>query len=114
MSDLIGREAVIKDLITNFAYHYPLFDGSRLGAKDYLVRREDVVAFLLKCPTIEAEPVRHGRWEKICTSYWRWKPDGAHVVNRFKYKHKDCGKVVAKAEPYCPNCGAKMDGGAEE
>lgn len=116
MSDLIDREAVIKDLITNFAYHYPLFDGSRLGAKDYLVRREDVVASLLKRPTVEAEPVRHGRWVRTqvrrngeihtlyvcseCNDYHGFKDDpGEHT---FKENYL-----------YCRMCGAKMDGGTE-
>lgn len=79
------------------------------GQNEYVYDTNAVLDSIDEQPTIEAEPVRHGRWEKICTSYWRWKPDGAHVVNRFKYKHNDCGKVVAKAESYCPNCGAKMD-----
>lgn len=79
------------------------------GQNEYVYDTNAVLDSIDEQPTIEAEPVRHGRWEKICTSYWRWKHDGAHVVNRFKYKHNDCGKVVGKAEPYCPNCGAKMD-----
>ena len=58
-------------------------------------------------PTIDAEPVVHGTWEKrkdvvgfVCCSvchdcniYDEW-PDG-------------------KKWRYCPNCGAKMDGGKE-
>lgn len=64
-------------------------------------------------PTIEAEPVRHGKWilseEKIdaftkiltlkCSEcgYWRRRSHG--LFDRTNY---------------CPNCGAKMDGGDEE
>ena len=44
--------------------------------------------------TIEAEPVRHGRWV-----------DGI--------KCNCCGQVDTTKPNYCPNCGAKMDGGAK-
>ena len=55
--------------------------------------------------TIEAEPVKHGRWE------W-WSADN--------YKCSNCANITSVDEwmeqptyLYCPNCGAKMDGGAE-
>jgi len=65
-------------------------------------------------PTLDYAPVRHGEWTTIDSSYWRWKPDGPHHVMRLKYEHTECGKIVAKKEPYCPRCGAKMDGGKEQ
>jgi hypothetical protein len=52
-------------------------------------------------PTIEAEPVRHGRWEK---------------ADNLKPKCSVCGEFHLYSWPdhkkcnYCPNCGAKMDG----
>ena len=52
-------------------------------------------------PTIEAEPVRHGRWEEyqvphiVCCSECDW---GTGVQDKYNY---------------CPNCGAKMDGGGD-
>ena len=55
--------------------------------------------------TIEAEPVKHGRWIETendsrisgYCSYCGWK---AHM-----YEDDVIGM------PYCPNCGARMDGG---
>ena len=52
--------------------------------------------------------VRHGMWETIDASTWRWSHDGAKPVHRVKYRHNECGRVVQRKEPYCPNCGAKM------
>ena len=57
-------------------------------------------------PTIDAEPVRHGRWE------WRggipWCSNCGEMPPGYSYE----GDV--NTTPYCPNCGAKMDGGADE
>ena len=82
-------------------------------------------------PTIEAEPVRHGRWEwyeEWGPSTWLEPPD---IINA-GWKCTECGidlgeYLTAKLheEVYvgdmdkmpevdrCPNCGAKMDGGNE-
>ena len=49
-----------------------------------------------KCPTIDAEPVRHGRW-----------------VPTRPYMHSTkctvCGNIWDLETPRCPSCGAKMD-----
>ncbi len=51
-------------------------------------------------PTIEAEPVRHGRWVMKSTC-------GPHTE---KPHCSVCDKIPKSIcfEPYCPNCGAKM------
>ena len=54
-------------------------------------------------PTIEAEPVRHGRWiNEPCEHF-----------GMIAHTHKDCGYTYASyaedGDKYCPNCGAKMD-----
>ena len=58
-------------------------------------------------PAADVVPVVHGRWERDADGDW-------YCTN--------CDEVVAICEsgrertyrkPYCPNCGAKMDGGAE-
>ena len=53
-------------------------------------------------PAADVAPVRHGRWVKyqippiICCSNCDWATD-----------------VEEKNFQYCPNCGVKMDGGAD-
>lgn len=58
-------------------------------------------------PAADVAPVVHGRWERDADGDW-------YCTN--------CDEVVAICEsgrertyrkPYCPNCGAKMDGGTE-
>ena len=52
-------------------------------------------------PTVEAEPIRHGHWEKLYTNNYKcsmcgswWADDSDAYLIEFNY---------------CPNCGAKMD-----
>lgn len=60
---------------------------------------------IAQAPTIDAEPVRHGRWKRfaeisgnigLSCSVCGWKD----------YNH---GKFRKNWFNYCPNCGAKMD-----
>jgi hypothetical protein len=62
---------------------------------------------LASVPAADVAPVVHGRWEQDADGDW-------YCTN--------CDEVVAICEsgrertyrkPYCPNCGAKMDGGAD-
>lgn len=60
-------------------------------------------------PTIEAEPVRHGRWNDehgdLCCSVCKTRFSDEIVFMNRDYDYKSL--------KYCPECGAKMDGGAE-
>ena len=56
-------------------------------------------------PTIEAEPVRHGKWEDS---------DDLEYFITFPYRCSVCGTAGGLKFNYCPNCGAKMDGEKHE
>lgn len=62
-------------------------------------------------PTVDAEPVRHSKWVAV------GKPYRVHDVMLQNYKCRDCKESMATRPDnlinYCPNCGAKMDGGTE-
>ena len=63
---------------------------------------------LREAPTIEAEPVRHGYWENANgrpKTYIR----KCSVCSKEAYF---CGRGCSYK--YCPNCGEKMDGGADK
>lgn len=54
-------------------------------------------------PTVDAEPVRHGRWIKrdIVPDYmWKYCCSCCHSDGERRYN-------------YCPHCGAKMDEGVQ-
>ena len=69
------------------------------GFNDALLRFRSMVH---GAPTVDAVPVRHGRWIKNDNGTWScerchsWIPDEQHYYARF-----------------CLYCGAKMDGGAD-
>lgn len=53
-------------------------------------------------PTIEAEPVKHGRWKNTSTPN-QLKCSNCDIIHFIaQYPHGNIN--------FCPNCGAKMDG----
>ena len=54
---------------------------------------------------IEVAPVRHGRWIKC--------EDGTCYCSECNQNPQEWYERAIKALNYCPNCGAKMDRGAE-
>ncbi len=54
---------------------------------------------IMRFPTVDAEPVKHGRWLH-----------NDMILNR--QKCSECGFYSddLQSDNYCPNCGARMDG----
>lgn len=66
--------------------------------------RDPYVTYMSECianaPTVDAEPVRHGRWEKV---------RGHQMVRRCS----ECGDIMPRDRAfihyiYCGHCGARM------
>lgn len=67
-------------------------------------------------PTIDAVPVVHARWDEVD---WVEMESGGHELIRTPNAGLRCSncrncfeKKLLWKNNYCPNCGAKMDGGA--
>ena len=103
--EYIERE-VISEGIRKYYYKNPPNSSYGEGFDRGLDRAQRAI---LDAPAADVAPVRHGMWETIDASTWRWSHDGAKPVHRVKYRHNECGRVVQRKEPYCPNCGCKMD-----
>lgn len=64
---------------------------------------ETIQKWIDEMPTIEAEPVKRGKWEYVDAPVFG-NPYGS-------YKCDYCGNSMPHKTNYCPNCGAKMENG---
>lgn len=70
-----------------------------------LIPMRDVTNSIRNAPTIDAEPVRNGRW--LYNSYPTvWYGHGEPP----EWVCSECEERAYNTYDYCPNCGAKMDG----
>ena len=77
------------------------FIDHMMGTSRYFTVKFDIESF----PTADVAPVVHGRWEEAS--------DGDGIVCPFC--RTDFCTIIYDTEyfNYCPNCGAKMDGGID-
>ena len=95
------RRLIDANRLIKKAYRSGMWNRSTQAFDLFVVDAEDVE----DAPTIDAEPVRHGRWELIEEQQWN-----CEFMILVAYKCSECGKeIVPNKENYCPNCGAKMD-----
>ena len=95
MDEYIERE----DLLELYRMDNPVLNEN--GHVPLPVIRQNI----MDIPAADVAPVRHGRWE--CN-----KPCPVCGGDRFEGLDAD---IWADWEPpYCPNCGAKMDGGKND
>lgn len=92
MADLIDRQAAIRAVKRNAPYRYKHVENAIL---------EDINVI----PAVEAEPVRHGKWEQhyirpgvFKDGFWYCSCCGGKLADDFANHYK-----------YCPDCGARMD-----
>ena len=76
------------------------FEALKKSVIPKLVR--DVINYLEKQPTVDAVEVVHGRWI--------YEPVEFSIVKDIRCSV--CRRYVKVPENYCPDCGAKMDGGS--
>lgn len=68
--------------------------------KDKQIDANDIMRF----PRVDAEPVRHGRWISTWRGYWH----SCSICGGVAIPHPNGEDILP---PYCPWCGARMDGG---
>lgn len=98
MSDYISREAAIRML------HYNTDESC-----------SSVFADFESIPAEDVEDVRHGRWESVKNPKWpAYSHDKCSICGWQNTRNALCyeeGRRGGHSLNYCPNCGAKMDGG---
>ena len=122
-------DAVYK-VIRNIVDPHDYYIERKAASDKALVKMEmeSFCEFLQSRPTIEAEPVRHGRWlwhedwghssisepPELLDAYWICSACGTDLLQYLKSHFPDiptyteCSEEVPTLER-CPNCGAKMD-----
>ena len=93
LNDLISRQEAINKILEYFIeYHGGAF-------------REDdqraLIEVFEKMPTVDAEPVRHGRWVEEVT-------DDGKGFPRTEYTCPFCQYKTRADTNYCPECGARL------
>lgn len=93
MDEYIKREATIRALLND-------------ATEQVGYSREDAADCIRYMDAADVAPVRHGRWEQDV--YGDWYCTNCEEVVAIC----ESGKERTYRKPYCPNCGAKMGGGA--
>ena len=127
MDEYLKREAVI-NRIKEYAldvYDIDLDDSSQFAGnsvkENFCEGLYEATELVNDIPTADVVPVVHGRWIPIRESEMTgWQPElagrdpiGGYVCSACKEESVfDCNDEFVLSN-YCPNCGAKMDGGAD-
>lgn len=107
MAEYIKREATIKAILDSRNRYY------NSASNQYLVGRcdgLDIAAGLLRvAPAADVAPVVHGRW---IHSRYEDCSEQFELVKCSQCNHEAYAMAIYVHDGnYCPNCGAKMDGG---
>lgn len=111
--ELIDREALVDTIEAIHWYHVneagKLTSGANSELHTPLYKEEDIFKALEHAPTVDAVPVVHGRW------LLEREPDGKPYCLHCSVCDGDFSNIgIMQGYDYCPNCGAKMDGGVED
>lgn len=114
MAEYIEREAAVKA--------FNNFDAGRADSPPFtLLTPEEFAEYLYELPAADVAPVVYGLWMPIRESEMTgWDPAvagrdpiGGYICSACKEEAVyDCNDEFVLSK-YCPNCGAKMDGGAD-
>ncbi|MBQ0088699.1 MAG: hypothetical protein KBT27_05155 [Prevotellaceae bacterium] len=97
---LIDADELFKELSEKGKefYEYELFDSA------YGISCAKTIVFV--SPTIDAKPIRHGRWINVSATKRERIFKCSVCRNTLDFDGVNAGRGDAN---YCPNCGAKMD-----
>lgn len=83
-------------------------DGGTIILMPGTYNSAEIEAMLENLPTADVAPVVHGEWYQ-CFEDWRQQQEG-NKCSVCGFEYYGTGMLRFR---YCPNCGAKMDGGGD-
>ena len=95
MAEYIKREYAV-DAVVDVYYNTP----------DVNLSCEKFETAIFKIPAADVVEVRHGCWERVI-------PSKSAAKWSTRVSCSNCHSAGYAHHKYCPNCGAKMDGGAD-
>ena len=101
MSDLISRQTAIDAV------------GNMLRRK-FGIGGDLANITLAGLPTIDAVPVKHGEWIRKSPTAWMWTCSCCKKDDAYAYSAGESFEPDVLQDLFCPNCGAKMDGGKDD
>lgn len=105
-NDLISRAALSEELSSLTMTITGLRAGKGILHEFMTEYRKTVLRIVDDAPAVDAEPVRHGRWERMdeyCNHSKTFRCSVCKGNVEYSYFTRFC------EYDYCPNCGAKMD-----
>ena len=83
-----------------------------IAALDCRDEYDDLVNTIREQPAADVQPVKRGKWEEI-EEYGGWGDTYFRCSICGDEWDLAIGAPIENGLKYCPNCGARMDGGAE-
>ena len=100
MAEYINKSTLLK----SFA---PIYEHDRYTGLTFETAKQIITDHINSFPTVDAEPVRHGRWEYVdYGGLGNYHCSNCRAISRTQYNGLE---LIPKLSKYCPNCGAKMD-----
>lgn len=97
---VIDAEPIIEEL-------YKIgYEKDEAGEHEFALGIDTVIYLLEQAKTVDAEPVRHGKWEKI-EDYYDLSTIRCSLCHE-EWSFEVYDDIESLNYRYCPNCGAKM------
>lgn len=113
MSKEYIERSVIRKMISDTDWYHIDHNGLMIGAKneeEAIYRASDVISAIENAPAVDVAPVVRGEWKPYWDdSYLSWSHKCSNCSNFPLTKEETIHDEVLS--DFCPNCGAKMDGG---
>lgn len=105
---LIDADALVKSFQESYyllsSYYDENYEDENEVIESELISFVEAILRTKDAPTIEAEPVRHGKWaHKYYPTVWYGPGEPPEWIC------SECQDRAYNTHDYCPNCGAKMD-----